>query len=209
MSISMQSSWVVRKIIGAREYLKKLQNGYDWIQGNTFSIRNLYKEFMGNPPKIPWAKMVCQNVAPPKCLFITWLLLHERLATSSYLQRVGIHVDNTCCLCEGAEKSLDYMFFECEFASIVWRGVTDWCGIDRHAMKWELEKVFLLSQCTNNNRRQRLYMCMVAVISYHLWRERNDRRMKGKKNSEEMIIEQCKVMKDLVSTVIECGCLVE
>lgn len=38
MDIPRQCSWVVRKIIGAREYLKKLQDGRDWLQKPKFSI---------------------------------------------------------------------------------------------------------------------------------------------------------------------------
>lgn len=71
MGLPMQSSWVIRKILGAREHLKKLQDGRDWIQQPMFSIKKLYAAFLGNPQKVLWAKMMCQNSAPSKCLFIT------------------------------------------------------------------------------------------------------------------------------------------
>lgn len=100
--------------------------------------------------------MVCQNVAPQKCLFMTWLLLYEKLATYSYLQRVGVQVDPICCLCEKAEESLDHLFFECEFAGRVWKGVAEWRGVDRQARRWEVKKLVILSKCTNNNGGQRL-----------------------------------------------------
>lgn len=120
MKVPMQSSWAVRKIIGAREHLKKLQNGKYWIQNATFSIKHLYNTFMGRPQKVPWAKMVCQNAAPPKCLFITWLVLHERLATCSHLQRIGVLVDYVCCLCRIVDETLDHLFFECDVGRRVW-----------------------------------------------------------------------------------------
>lgn len=47
MPIPKQSSWVVRKIMGARDYLKDLQNGHNWISGVGFSVRRLYMELQG------------------------------------------------------------------------------------------------------------------------------------------------------------------
>lgn len=57
MKIPIQGSWVVKKILGMREHLKKSQNGKDWIQRPYFSIKELYATFVGNHQKVPWAKM--------------------------------------------------------------------------------------------------------------------------------------------------------
>lgn len=154
----------------------------------------LYIEMQGHPPKMPWAKMVCQNAAPAECLFITWLLLHEKLATWENMQKYGIYVESTCCLCERADETLNHMFFECGFVQEVWSEVAEWCGMGRQVQKWEMEKPIMLAHCTNNNRRQRLYRCMVAIISYHIWRERNGRRMQGKKTCAGEVIKKCKLM---------------
>lgn len=58
-----------------------------------------------------------------------------------------------------------------------------WCGV-RHAVEaWERERVWMIRQCTNNNIQQRAYRCMSAIVVYHVWRERNARRMQGKRSS--------------------------
>lgn len=194
VAIPQQCSWIVRKIFGAREYIQRLQNGKELIQGHSFSIRRLYNDLIGCVEKVPWAKMMCQNSAPVKYLFITWLLLHEKLATCSYLRRIGISIDPMCCICERNEEILDHLFFECEFSRGVWKRMADWCGVQRTVERWELEKIFLISRCTNNNKQQRLYRCMFAVVSYHLWRERNARRLQGRRTTEEMIVRQCQIM---------------
>lgn len=122
---------------------------------------------LGNVQKVSWAKM-CQNAAPPKCIFITWLLFHERLATCGYLLRIGIHVDQICCLCGMEEEKIDHLFFDCEMVRKVWKGVTEWCRVNMPAVKWEMEKDFLISQCRTNCGKQRLYRCMVTVLTYHV-----------------------------------------
>lgn len=178
MSIPQQSSWVVKKILEAREYLEGRQHGMDNFLVQQFSIRKMYNALIGEVQRVPWAKMLCQNSAPAKCLIISWLLLHERLATCSYLLKLGVVVDPVCCFCEEQEESLDHMLAE-------------WCGISRQAEKWEIENTFLMSQCTNNNVKQRLYRCVFSVVSYHLWRERNARRLQGKKTTEDIVVRQC------------------
>lgn len=94
---------------------------------------------MGDPPKAP------------KCLFITWLLMHEKLATCHYLLKIGVSVDPVCCLCEHESETLDHLFFECDFSKNIWNGVAGWCGIIRQVDKWSVEKGFLTTKCTTNS----------------------------------------------------------
>lgn len=114
MAIPKQCSWVVRKILGAREYLKKVRNGEEILKHHIFSVRKVYMLMMGDMERVPWAKMICQNPAPAKCVFIVWLLLYGKLATCSYLSRMGIQTDPTCCLCDRGVEDLDHLFFACE-----------------------------------------------------------------------------------------------
>lgn len=149
---------------------------------------------MGSVQVVPWAKIVRQNAAPPKYLFISWLLLHERLPTCRYLQRMGISVDQICCFCGDSEETLKHMFFACGVIQQIWREVALWCGVDRVAGSWEEEKQFLFSQCTTNSVKQRLYQSLVSVVVYHVWMERNGQRMAGKRNTPATLVKQCKLV---------------
>lgn len=63
------------------------------------------------------------------------------------------------------------------------------CRIGKLAINWSVEKTFLISQCSNNSGKQRLYRCVVAVFIYHIWKEKNHRRMQdntGRGNCEAM-----------------------
>lgn len=109
-------------------------------------------------------------------------------------QRGGVTTDPTCCLCEREEETLDHLFFGCVFSKEVWRQVAAWCGMQRTARRWEEEKQYMETMCTNNNMQQRLYRCMLAIVSYNLWKERNGRRMQNMKNRVEIVARQCQVM---------------
>lgn len=192
MVIPAQSSWMIRKILRARDYLTTMVDGTLWLQQEKFSIHKLYKVFVGEYNRKPWAKLICQNIAPPKYKFITWLLLYERLATCSYLSRIGIQVDQGCSLCGGKVETLDHLFFGCEFAQIVWSGIAVTCGIARNPLQWREEKEYVFTQCINNNRMQRRYRCMFSIIVYYIWKERNLRKMQGKQSTVERIIKHCR-----------------
>lgn len=193
MIIPQQSSWMVRKILGARDYLSLMQNGQDWMHHPSFSIKKVYKGLLGEIVRVPWAKVMCQNPVPAKYKFITWLLMHERLVTCSYLQKIGIQVEHCCCLCGAEEETLDHLFFQCSFVSSVWREVAGSFGVRRGAGSWHEERNYLLTQCTTNSGYQRGYRCMIAVLVYYIWKERNLRRMQGQQNTTERIIRQCKM----------------
>lgn len=189
-----QASWMVRKIIGAAAYLRDIQYDQGRMAEKEYSIRQMYREMMGEITKQSWAKMCCQNSAPAKCVFISWLLLQDRLATCSYLQKVGVHVDDMCCLCGNEVETMDHLFFGCEFSSEVWTGVAAYAGISRRPVKWTDERPFLVTQCSTNSGKQRLYRCFISVVVYNIWKERNSRRMKGKQTTSEAVVKQCNIL---------------
>lgn len=194
MQIPAQSSWVVRKILGMKTHLLQLAQGESWIRSDHFSVRKLYLDMCGQQERVSWAKMMCQNSAPPKHLFISWLLLNDRLATCQYLQKLGVQVDSVCALCQQEEETVQHLFFSCRISSYIWREVMAWSGVSRTAAAWSLEYEYLVSHCSNNSGKQRMYRCVTAVLIYLIWRERNHRRMKGITTHEDSIIHQCKTL---------------
>lgn len=185
---------VIRKIIGIRKQLASLQNGREWIEAPSFSIQKVYKALMGEVHKTPWAKLMCQTTVPAKYKFVVWMAMHERLATCSYLRRIGIQVDHACCFCSREEETMDHLFFGCEFSRDVWRKVAVMGGVYSDAAQWHEGRRLLEAHCTNSNGKQRVYRSMVCVLIYHIWKERNGRRMKGSVNSADVIANQCMFM---------------
>lgn len=120
--------------------------------------------------------------------------MHGRLATCQYLASIEVQVDHTCSLCDRETETLEHLFFRCEFAAAVWNGVWEWCGFHQTPHGWDEEQRVLIVHCSSNNGRQRLYRCVLTVLVYHLWMERNQRRMQGKKRAVEAIVYQCQLL---------------
>lgn len=83
--------------------------------------------------KVEWSKLLCSNIAPPKCIFIIWLNVLARLLTSDNLKNIGIDCELECGLCNNNDESIKYLFFECSGSGK--NGRMCWIG-------WELEDLF-------------------------------------------------------------------
>lgn len=59
-----------------------------------------------------------------------------KLVTCEYLQRFGVHVDHTYCLCGHDDESLDHLFFGCIVARKICMGVSEGYKIQRRPRPW-------------------------------------------------------------------------
>lgn len=66
----------------------------------------------GEHDKVSWRRIICNSKASPKAIFITWLVLHDRLVTKSRLHFWGVTSDNLCDLCANAEETITYLLFD-------------------------------------------------------------------------------------------------
>ena len=52
--------------------------------------------------------------------------LHRRIATNSYLFKVGITSDNLCSFCKENPETMMHLFSECIFVQAFWNGIKQW-----------------------------------------------------------------------------------
>nr|XP_016484625.1 PREDICTED: uncharacterized protein LOC107805145 [Nicotiana tabacum] len=112
----------------------------DVQQLNTFSIKTIYRKLTGDCQKVEWRRMICNNQASPRWIFVLYLTLHGKLLTRDRLTQ-WYCLDNVVCpLCGEASGSINHLFFACAFSSEVWKRLLEWQGIQRQAMGWQYEK---------------------------------------------------------------------
>ncbi|KAL2248009.1 UNVERIFIED_CONTAM: hypothetical protein Sindi_2653200 [Sesamum indicum] len=125
-------------------------------------------------PKVGWASLLSGSLKIPRHLFILWLAILGKLATTdkSWLAHLG-----PCILCnEGATETHGHLFFQCRFSrkclTAIRRMVRyswpnrDWImDIEWASQKWRGKHIVNIS-----------YRALLASCVYHIWRERNLRR---------------------------------
>ncbi|XP_056690394.1 uncharacterized protein [Spinacia oleracea] len=179
-----QASWVIKKIFNARTYAP---GNSTIVLKHKLSISQIYRELRGNFQKVSWRKMLCNNYAPPKCTFITWLAIMGRLATCENLLKVGVHCDQVCSQCNKENETFEHLFFLCDFSYEVWSAILRWMGFRRNVEAWSVE-LQLLKQHNNNSVSHNVYRMAISMTVYLLWKERNARRFSQLLHTPNMIV---------------------
>jgi len=136
--------------------------------------------------------MLCNNFSPPKCTFITWLTILDRLATCDRLQKFGIVCDQLCVLCGNVDETRDHLFFVCEFSYEIWSSLLCWLGIQRTAGDWQ--GVLQSAHCQSNSSASCIFRMCISIAVYFIWRERNARKFQQVKMKPDEIVRKIKTV---------------
>ena len=79
--------------------------------------------------KIDWCKsynlaFLCTRET--KLRTFQFKFLHRRIATNSYLFKIGISQSDRCCFCKGSSETLLHLFWECPYVQSFWNEVKTW-----------------------------------------------------------------------------------
>ncbi|XP_048503019.1 uncharacterized protein LOC125498783 [Beta vulgaris subsp. vulgaris] len=172
MPIPQRLSWPVKKILNSRDLFQEF-NAQQMLERKVFSIKKLYKCMQGEHDKVNWRRIICNNSASPKAIFITWLTLHDKLATKSRLYSGGIAPDKQCVLCENADETKSHLFFDCPTANIVWKICLQQIRLTYHKRNFCDEVQLVANRSHNKSPQAQLYTMFFTEALYRLWTYRN------------------------------------
>lgn len=91
---------------------------------------------------------------------------YDRIPLNSNLRKMGIEVEEMCRLCGEGRKTVEYLFFHCNTAKLIWKlSPMDWEGIDHINCSFK-EWWNKLENATDSKE-------LLAYIIWHLWKQRN------------------------------------
>lgn len=185
-----QASWVVRKILKAKEAFAQAGYSYDDLMKlKHYSIKHLYLKLRGDFQKVPWRKMVCNNIGCPKWLFHFTLVAHGRLYTKDRIAKWGMirNLSLECPLCEREHEYAKHLFFQCAYSNELWTKILNWKGIQRPVGGWCQEVNWAINWANGNKAVDELYKMALAGCTNYIWQERNQRIFQGKKRTVNTI----------------------
>jgi len=192
MDVPAQASWVIKKIFSVAKTISSV-NGSGFHQAN-FSIKRMYNALRGEFAKVGWRKMICNNPTPPKCLFVTWLIIHARLPTCDRMLKVGIQCDQVCILCTKENETHSHLFFSCEYVDVVWKDVMRWMNMSVNTSNLQSILQYIQSHCNRNNDMHQTHRMMLRVTLYMIWKEMNDRRFHNSSRSVQQLLNRIKMV---------------
>ncbi|XP_048489905.1 uncharacterized protein LOC125491873 [Beta vulgaris subsp. vulgaris] len=152
---------------------------HEYENHGKFSISKCYKALREPIAQVRLKRLLCNNKASPKSLFITWLDVLNKLATKTRLAQWNLISDTTCVLCNDAEEDIQHLFFNCPFLSDIWMQCLNLLGISRRPMAFLDEISIAASKCRRKSNRNQLYGMLFAEAIYNIWLQRNHQVFEG------------------------------
>jgi hypothetical protein len=115
-------------------------------------------------------KIIWKSRCTPRVKFFAWLILVDRLNTNNMLWRRNLHIqdDPICVMCNsGEEKTIEHLFFECEFAKECWAAIN---------IIWDMS-LPLLDRYTQARETHSIpfFTKTTLIAALELWKVRNDK----------------------------------
>ena len=118
LSVTKTNRMVYQKCVSSKQTSpSKTQN--NWLTDcqitcfNSINWKMVYK--------LPFS---CSKIS--KLIIFQFKLLHRRLATNDFLNKIGIRPDDLCTFCRDERESLIHLFWSCRKTNSFWKNFQDW-----------------------------------------------------------------------------------
>jgi len=117
---------VYQKCVSSKQTSPKIQN--KWLTEcqitccNSINWKVVYK--------LPFS---CPKI--PKLIIFQFKLLHRRLATNGFLNKIGLRPDDLCSFCTDKKESLIHLFWSPRETNFFWKNLQDWLIKNAIALK--------------------------------------------------------------------------
>lgn len=86
---------MIKKVFGAIDYLTGIDNGLTMLSKSSFYIKKVDTAIKDTANKVDLKKMICNNLAPPRSVFIAWLIMLNRVVTCEYMQKLTLSISSS------------------------------------------------------------------------------------------------------------------
>ena len=139
-----------------------------------FSTHLIWDHIREHFPKVPWYNVVWAHGGVPRQSFITWLAVHNRLATQD---RIFKYTPGplACVFCHSNLETHDHPFFACPFSSFIWQELMAKCGLIWYGTSWNDIVQWMAQHLKGKKSKHVIPILCLRVAVYGLWKERNAR----------------------------------
>ena len=105
-----------------------------------------------------------------KFIYFNFKFLHRRLATNSFLQKIGIKDNDKCTFCHIERENLIHLFWECEKQNPFWADVLTWIKSSQIALQKNqltIDTALGLRPDNSDYKLQINFICLTA--KYFIW----------------------------------------
>ncbi|XP_010683654.1 uncharacterized protein LOC104898295 [Beta vulgaris subsp. vulgaris] len=188
MKVPSGMSWVLKKIMKSRELFDNGSKIHEYETDGRFSINKCYKAIREPNIQVSWKRLVCNNRATPKSIFITWLAVLNRLSTKTIFAQWSLVSDTTCELCNNGEEDIHHLFFQCEYSGEIWRKCLSILKKPRNPVSFMEEVLIAANHCRRRHKKNKLYGMMFTEAIYNIWMQHNQKIFEGQHKTTDHIV---------------------
>ncbi|XP_022042086.1 uncharacterized protein LOC110944747 [Helianthus annuus] len=164
------------------------------LEGNLqgFSSWEVWNCLRNRCQRITWASSVWFSQCIPRHSFHLWLVVKNKLKTQDRMAvwEAGSETNLRlmCCpLCNYDRDSRNHLFFQCVYASEVWRKVKSLVDMDDVTDSWD--SIIQWMDLNAHSRTAESIICriVVAASTYFVWQERNSRLFNQNRRSASVL----------------------
>lgn len=139
-----------------------------------------------NSPKVKWYNHLWFTQCVPKCAFVLWLTLKNKLMTKDRILQWNQNIDGKCVLCKVESESRNHLFFSMSiFCSAIWNDVKKLCSEN-----WQDIETAMCNKKANGRIWSVIQRSVCSVSVYYIWIERNSRVFKHVECSDAIVLKQ-------------------
>lgn len=84
-----------------------------------------------------WFKLLWGSLFLPRCSFISWLAIYNRLATKDRHLQWGKVVNPACVFYKQSDESRNHILVTCPVSKAVWLYILSMSGVSRTVLDWD------------------------------------------------------------------------
>ncbi|KAL2249911.1 UNVERIFIED_CONTAM: hypothetical protein Sindi_2464800 [Sesamum indicum] len=144
--------------------------------GNAITTQTLYHLFDPPGPKVGWSLLLSGPLKIPRHMFILWLAIQEKLATTD--KQWLSHLEG-CVLCnEDDLETHTHLFFQCHYSRRCLTAIRQTIRFLWPNKEWKLDIEWASRKWRGKHIINMTLLALLGSYVYHIWRERNLRRFK-------------------------------
>lgn len=162
------------------------------------TTQELYRLMMPPGPKVDWTSLLSGPLKIPRHMFILWLAILEKLATTDkpWLSHLG-----HCVLCnDDMVESHDHLFFHWRFSRRCISTIRSMVRFQWRNREWTQDIVWGARKWRGKHIINNAYRALLGSCVYHIWKERNTRRFEQVENPPSMVANL--IMEDMRQRII-------
>ncbi|XP_021763674.1 uncharacterized protein LOC110728323 [Chenopodium quinoa] len=178
-TIPKKCSWVLKKILTCRDIIDDIGGWSSIMKNGKMSIAKLYARIQPRAPKVGWKRIICNNQATTKSIFITWLAFLDKLATKDRIVKWNASCDPICFFCQNTCESVSHLFFYCPYSKTIWEQILKLLDVKKAVQPFHIEQQWIVKNCRKSSSKGRVYSMCFAEAIYRIWLQRNSLMFTG------------------------------